>query len=109
MTTDRIQFGDGVELLHQELTDEQRRFLRAQYLLTEMSQEQVLQAIEDKKLSPGTVEFISGVAEKVMRVQNGELEPDDILQLELERMEDAHMWTRRHVELTTEQKQQVVT
>jgi len=108
MTTTKVQLGDGQVLTHQDLTPPQRRFLRCQYLLTELDQKSVEAAIEANNLPPGTVDFVTGVAKKVMRVQDGEIPPEDILQLELERLEDAHMWSRRNVELTDKEKEMVV-
>jgi len=102
-----VKFGD-LEFEHHEMTDAQRRYTRATWLVANMPPEVVRKAIEEKKLEPDAYKFVEETASLCLRIAKGEADPEDLLPVVLDRLEDAHMWTLPYVELTAEQKLRVL-
>ena len=100
--------GDDVEMEHHDLREEERRLLRARWLVANLPVENVRAAVEKGRLEPDTVKFVRETARLVRRIENEEAEPDDLLPVIMDRLEDAFMWTMPYAELTEEQKRRVV-
>ena len=108
MATEFVKIGDKT-IEHQEVTLEQQRFLRARYLLSNMSPELVRDAEKCGKVAVGALQFVRMVAGFVEEIDEGRAEPAILLPLHMDRLEDVFMWsTGQGPELSRAQKRRVV-
>jgi len=89
------------------LTEYQRRFLRARWLLANMGKERVDEAVAAGMLEPDARAFIEETAELVRKIEDGRAEPGDLQQIVLDRLEDTYMWSQPRAKLTVAEKRQV--
>lgn len=98
----------GASIEHHELTEAQRRFLRARWVVANLTRERLDAAIAANCLEPDTVDVVEEAARVVRMVEDGDAEPEDLLPVVVDRLEDAFMWSVPNAELSEEQKRQVV-
>ena len=92
---------DGTRLEHQDLEPEQRRILRAKWLVENINQSNLRKATDNRMLEESVIDFVSSMQIEL------EKEIPTIKQLELDRLEDAFMWSLPYAKLTREQRRQV--
>ena len=98
----------GASIEHHELSEAQRRFLRARWVVANLTRKRLDAAIVANLLEPDTVTVVEEAARVVAMVEDGTAEPEDLLPVVVDRLEDALMWSMPNAMLNEEQKRQVV-
>lgn len=97
----------GTDIEWQDLLPGQRRFLRISWLLAEIDEKRLIVAEKEKKVEPGTYQFVVDCAKKMEAVKKNEETADSIPQIMLDRLEDTYRWTLPYSSLNSEQQEKV--
>jgi hypothetical protein len=92
---------DGKGLKYKD--ESERRQQRAKWLLDNILLDNVKLAVENQSLETSVIDFLEGVTDRL------KTESPVVTQLELDRLEDAYMWSLPHAKLSIDQIRQVAT
>lgn len=104
METIKIGVRDVAE---KDLTESDRRYLRARWLLMELDENDVAVAQDKKLVLPDTMGFCDSMSVKVGAVGDGREGSETITRFDLDRLEDVYLYTRTRIAFTDDEKRQI--
>lgn len=107
-----IKIDKDVEIEHSSMTEPQRRLMRMRWLLKELNEDMLRQAEEKRLVEAGTVAFAKGMVTSVKEIDTVLAKAENMIsnltQIELDKLEDAYMWSLPHAQLTIEEQKKVM-